>query len=271
MEVTGRMEAISGLERRVVGWIVQRLWLGNRRGGPWDPPPDLEWDDISFPGNTGARITGRYFKSNRPRGVVVAVHPDKRYGGHWFVRIGWVHHLTRAGLDVLTFDLTGYGGSQGPSTYYAEDVHCAIRFATKRNGHLPVHVFGVSVGAYAAAIASPWMENVEGLVLESPYPDTTAWYGAGIGALISRMFNAVFRKTARYLQADNRIQNSAARQILVVASTDDTVTPPHLSRRVAQSAPTGRTRYLELTGFQHLGFHDSEEYKEAVLRTFGLR
>lgn len=270
MEVTGRMEAISGLERRAVGLIVRRFWLGDRRGGPWDPPPELEWDDVVFPGNTGARLTGRYFKSQVPRGVVVAVHPDKRYAGHWFVRTGWVHRLTQVGLDVLTFDLTGYGGSHGPSTYYAEDVHCAIRFAAERAGEVPVHVFGVSVGAYAAAIAAPWMDGVEGLVLESPYPDTTAWYGGGIGAFASRTFNTAFRKTAQYLQADQRIRDASANKILVVASTDDTVTPHHLSRRVAQSAPAGRTRYLEVTGFPHLGLHDSADYRQAMLRTFSL-
>jgi alpha-beta hydrolase superfamily lysophospholipase len=271
MEVPVDSEAIPLWERRTAGWIVQRLWLRDRRGGPWDPPSDLDWEDVRFTGNTGARIAGRYFRALNAKGVVVTAHPDKRYAGHWFVRTGWVHLLTRSGLDVLTFDLTGYGNSHGPATYYAEDIHHAIRYIRRTRGDLPVHVFGVSMGAFAAAIASPWMHDVDGLVLESPYPNIARWYGGGLGAVVSRAFDAVFRKTGRLLQADKRIKNAAAKRILVAASAVDDITPATLSKTVAQNAPADRTRYIELDEAPHLHLYESDDYRRAVLEAFGVR
>jgi two-component system, chemotaxis family, protein-glutamate methylesterase/glutaminase len=102
-------EVIPVWERRVAGWIARRVWLRDRRGGPWPAPEDVPSEPVRFQGNTGARLVGRYFHHEDPHGVVVCVHPDRRYGGHWFVKTGWVHALHEAGFDVLTFDLTGYG------------------------------------------------------------------------------------------------------------------------------------------------------------------
>ena len=55
----------------------------------------------------------------------------------------------------ITFDFTGYGESRGPATYYHEDLLAAARFAEHWAGGFPVHVVGVSMGAFAAANASP--------------------------------------------------------------------------------------------------------------------
>lgn len=268
--MTVQLEAISGFERRTAGWIVQTFWLRDRRGGPWDPPAHLDWEPVSFPGNTGARLKGRYFHAKEPRGVVVAAHPDKRYAGHWFVRSGWVDRLTEAGLDVLTFDLTGYGQSHGPATYYAEDLHGAIRYVKIRDPQTPIHVFGVSLGAFAAAVASPWMDDIGGLVLESPYPSITDWYGRGLGALASKTFDTIFRKTARFIRAETRIRDARPDRILIAASAADHVTPSPLTRRMAGAAPPDRTRYLEVQDVPHLGLVDDPQYVEAVMATFGI-
>ena len=200
----------SPLERRLAGALVKTAFLRDRRGGPWEPPAHLAHEKVTFEGNTGARLAGRWFPAERPRGAVVLAHPDRRYGQHWFVKEGWVEFLPRAGYDVLTFDFVGYGGSRGPATYYHEDVHAAARLAYDWAGGFPVHVVGVSMGAFAVANASPRLDFVESIVLESPYPSFNAWYGKGPGRWAMEAFDLLFPRSSRSIQAEANVARAAA-------------------------------------------------------------
>lgn len=265
-------KAPSNLERRLVGPLVRAVFSRDRKGGPWPVPGTLRHEPAAFPGNTGARLVGRWFPHDRPRGAVVLAHPDRRYAQHWFVRTGWVHFLHRAGFEVLTFDLAGYGESRGGATYYHEDVEAAARWAHREAGGLPLHLVGVSMGAFAAANAAPRLTFLDGLVLESPYPNFNAWYGKGPGLVAMRAFDALFPRTSAAIQADRNVARAHARRILVAAPERDRVTPAHLSRAVADAAPRDRTRYLELPGLDHLEpFGASATYRAAVLETLGAR
>lgn len=264
-------EAISRVERRLAGAFVQSVFLRDRRGGPWTPPSHLRYEDVAFEGNTGARLAGRWFPTSaRPRGAAVLAHPDRRYAQHWFVRDGWVDFLVENGYDVLTFDFVGYGASHGPATYYHEDVEAAARFARRWAGGLPVHAIGVSMGAFAVANASPRLDFVDSLVLESPYPSFNAWYGDGTGNVAIRAFDRLFPRSAPSIQADRNLARAKPKRILVALSEDDAVTPPALSERVARAAPAERTRVLRVKDAQHLGlFRESDAYRRAVLDTLG--
>lgn len=252
------------LERRLAGALVHSLWLGDRRGGPWPPPAHLKNQPVCFEGNTGARIAGTWFPAERPRGAAVLAHPDRRYGKHWFAREGYVDLLVGEGYDVLTFDFTGYGESRGPATYYHEDLLAAARFAEHWAGGFPVHVLGVSMGAFAAANASPRLDFVRSLVLEAPYPSFHAWYAHGLGYHAMRAFDALFPKTARAIEADRNIAAASPERILVAYSRQDEVTRPELSQAVAAANP--RARVLEIDA-PHLAFLQDARYREALLAT----
>lgn len=255
------------MERRVAGALVRSLWLRNRRGGPWVPPAHMKHEPVTFEGNTGARIAGVWFPAEAPRGAVVLAHPDRRYAKHWFVKEGYVEFLLSQGLDVLTFDFAGYGESHGPATYYHEDVVAAARFAQHWAGGNPVHVLGVSMGAFAAANASPRLDFVDALVLESPYPSFTAWYGRGAAQTAMRTFDLAFPRTAAAIRADENIARAAPRRILIASSPRDDVTPPALTQRVAEAAPSDRTRAIAVDA-PHLGFLHDPNYRDALLAAF---
>ena len=262
------MEPISDRERRTVSRIVRTFFMPDRKGGPWPPPADLPHERVAFEGNLGSRLAGHWFPVEAPRGAVVLVHPDKRYGKHWFEREGWAHFLTRHGYEVLTFDLTGYGESRGRGTYFFEDVLAAARFAKREAGGYPVHVVGVSIGAFSVANASPSLDFVDSLVLESPYPTFNAWYAQGPGRWGMEAFDRFFPKSSRAIQADRNIARAAPKRILVALTEGDTVTPPALSEAVVRAAPAERTRLLRVEGVPHLGlFRQSPEYREAILST----
>jgi len=257
------------IERRVVGATVRAVFWGDRRGKPWPVPPHLEHEEVRFPGNSGATLAGRYFPHPAPKGVVVLAHPDRRYGAHWFVKEGWVEWLLRHGYEALAFDFAPFGSSRGGSTYLHDDVAGAVAFARRWSGGLPVHVVGLSIGAFAAANASPRLD-VESLVLESPYPTFNAWYGRGWGKWAMAAFDRAFPRTRDAIQAHRNIGHARARRILVAASPDDKVTPARLSRAVFDAAPR-RARWVEVPGAGHLGLFADEGYRAEVLATLAGR
>lgn len=260
-----RRKAPSRLERKLVGAIVRRLFWGDRRGKTWPVPDPLVHDAVRFAGNSGASLAGRYFPCAVPRGVVVLAHPDRRYGQHWFVKDGWIPWLLANGFDVLTFDFAPFGASIGGSTYLHEDVTAAVAFARQWSGGLPVHLIGVSIGAFAASNASPAID-VDSLVLESPYPTFNAWYGRGWGKWAMAAFDQVFPRTRDAIQAHRNIAHAPAKRILVAAAPADDVTPARLSRIVFDAAP-GRARWLEVPGAGHLGLFADASYRAAILAT----
>lgn len=248
----------------MVGALVKTAFLRGRRRAPPPAPAHLPAQDVAFEGNTGARLAGRWVPAERPRGAVVLAHPDKRLAKDWFVRAGWVDFLHGNGYDVLTFDFPGYGASRGPATYYHEDVVAAARFAEAWSGRLPVHVVGVSMGAFAAANASPRLSWVKSLVLESPYPNFNAWYAGKPEARVMGLFDKAFPRSSRSIQADRNLARAAPQRILVALAEEDDVTPPALSEAVAAAQP--RARVVRVPGVPHLElFAKSEAYRAAVL------
>ncbi len=271
MEVKAALPDPSVRERKIVGRIVRTIFSRDRRGGPWEVPSHLTYEAIQFAGNNRAALSGRWFPAAAPRGAVVLAHPDRRYGQHWFVKTGWIDFLHAAGFDVLTFDFAGYGESQGGSTYYHEDLEAAARFARRWSGGFPVHVIGLSMGAFVVANAAPKLDFVESLVLESPYPSFNAWYDRGFGRVAMEAFDRAFPRSAALIQADANIKRATAARILVAAPTNDAITPVHLSRVIAEASPAARTQYLELPDIAHLApFTESAEYRRAVLATLGV-
>lgn len=267
----------SAIEKRIVGALVKAVFFHGRRGGPWEPPLLLDVAEVRFKGNSGARLHGWHVRHPIPRGIVVLAHPDRRYGKQWFAREGWLAWLHEQGFDALCFDFPVYGQSGGGSTYLHDDVAAACRLARDLCPGLPVHLVGLSIGAFAALNAAPTLDFIDGLVLESPYPTFDAWYGGGeAGKATGRakghgtanaLLGRLFPKTYRRIDAGANAANARARRILVAATRIDAVTPIALTRQVAAALPADRTRALELDEVPHLGLFQRAEYRQAVLDT----
>ena len=258
------------LEKRLVGALVRALFLRGRRGGPWEPPLLLDVREVRFAGNSGARLRGWHVRHPAPRGIVVLAHPDRRYGKQWFAREGWLAWLDANGFDALCFDFAAYGASRGGSTYFHDDVAAACRLARDLRPGLPVHLVGLSLGAFASINAAVGLDFLDGLVLESPYPTFASWYShsdlAGQGRA-NDLLSRVFPRTSRRIDAGANAPFVQARRILVAGTPDDDVTPLALTRAVADRLPADRTTMLEVAGAAHLGLFHDPDYRAAVLAT----
>lgn len=261
----------SPLERRLVNAFVRTLFVRDRRGGPWSVPAHLPARPVDVPSFGGLTLKGLWVPAEKPRGTAVLAHPDRRYGKHWFVREGWVDFLHGHGYDVLAFDFPGYGETPGAPTYYPDHVANAARFARDWSGGFPVHLVGVSLGAFASAAAASRLPFVHGLVLESPYPSFGAWYGKGPGLWAMRAFEAMFPSTKGRIDAEQGIRAAEARRILVAYSPEDDVTPARLSEAVAEAAPPDRTRAFAVKGAAHLRLFEDAGYRAAILETLAGR
>lgn len=258
-------------ERLAINRLIPLAFGMDRRAGPWADGPVAE--RIVVESTHGTRLLARWYPTPAatPKGVVVAIHPDKRYGGHYFVRSPWLELLHEAGLDVVTFDLPGYGPEAEGHPYYHEHAAAVIGAVRHHAGALPVHVLGVSLGAYVAvnALALLAPDEVSGVVLESPYPTFRAWYGAGPFAALLGLFERTFRRTYRAIDAERNAAELRAARVLVGIAGGDEVTTPTLSQRVARALPEG-ARVLEIEGLGHLQLVGaSATFREAVLETFG--
>lgn len=262
----------SPREKLVVGLLVKALFFRGRRGGPWQSPLGMDVSEVRFEGNSGARLHGWRVHHPAPRGIVVLAHPDRRYGKQWFAREGWLSWLHDNGFESLAFDFPVYGESGGGSTYLHDDVAAACRLARRLRPDLPVHLIGLSIGAFASLNAAPTLDFIEGLVLESPYPTFEAWYDGGADRAkghgkANSLLGMLFPKTYRRIDAGRNARDARARRILVAGSLDDEVTPIGLTREIAGALPAGRTEALEVVGVRHLALFSRPEYREAVLRT----
>ncbi|MCA1819712.1 MAG: alpha/beta hydrolase [Halobacteriales archaeon] len=255
-------------EKRVVGATVRAVFLRGRRGGPW-PVPD-GGQPLEIEGNVGASLAAVRFPHPSPRGIVVLAHPDRRYGKHWFVRQGWVSWLLANGFDALIFDFAAYGASRGGSTFFHDDVAAACAKARELRPGLPLHVIGLSIGAFACVNAAERL-GAESMVLESPYASFDAWYDNAPNAAALRALNRtlarLWPRTYARIDAGANAGRATAQRILVAASPADTTTPMALSRAVSDRLPAGRTRWLEVPGREHLRLFEDDTYKAAILET----
>lgn len=245
-------------DRRRARWLYDRTWGRTRKGAGWPLPEGTQTIQAPTPGGD---VRLWHLTGAPGAGTVVLAHPDRRYGGHWFVREGWIEALQERGLGVVWFDQPGYGRGNGGSPFLYENVAAACLRAQRLDAG-PVRLIGISLGAFAAAIAAAHVP-LAAVVLESPYPTFGDWY-RGRGWSIERAaigaWSLAFGKSMPAVDAGH-LFSTTRMPALVAWSRSDETTAAALSRALADVRPTQTYE----GDSPHLGLWADPGYRAAVM------
>lgn len=99
------------------------------RGAAIAPPDELApFERFVIPRSNGrGELAATWYPSPAdPRGAVLLAHPWLEWGQAYFHRRGRIEALRAAGFHVLTFDLSGFGGSSPPDGFWDRDLEDAL-------------------------------------------------------------------------------------------------------------------------------------------------
>ena len=141
-------------------------------GGVVDAPASsIEHHEEFFEGARGAKLYAQWWRprNGAVRGALVIVHGLRDYSAR-YAEIG--ERLAKDGIAVYAADLRGHAHSSGRrvsiATFddYTDDLDLLVRRTQQREPHVPVYLFGFSMGgAIAADYAITYHPDIHGLIL----------------------------------------------------------------------------------------------------------
>lgn len=135
-------------------------------------PADLNAEVVSFESLDGTRLAGLFLPGREDCPGLILCHGYFKSLDEPF-DLGMA--LNREGYNVFLFDFRACGLSGGRFTTigYKEtlDVLAAVRFLKSRLSGRPIGLLGISMGAAAGMAAASRSEEIQCLVLDSPYAD----------------------------------------------------------------------------------------------------
>ena len=230
----------------------------------------LPFEDVGFDAPGGIHLKGWWVPAPDAHGTVVLVHGLNRSRIEMVRKVPFLHEQ---GWNALLFDLRHHGESGGSvrslGWFEREDVRAASAFArTKGSG--PVVVWGVSLGAAAAALAAADDPSIAGLVCDSSYlslPDTVrhhvqlfrhaAWWLRPVPSWpTSSEFLFWIGRSAHFDPdaADVRAASArlAGRPTLFVCNSGDRRMPPEIAFKLKEAAGD-QAKVLVVPGHSHGG------------------
>jgi len=131
----------------------------------------LAFETVRIPSTDGIMLEGWYIAHPQPRGAAAIFHG---YTTHKAVLLGEARGLYDLGYSVLLVDFRGSGGSTGMVTTTgvreAGDVAASFRYLKEREPHLPIILYGQSMGA-ASVLRAVARDQIEpsAIVVECPF------------------------------------------------------------------------------------------------------
>lgn len=218
-----------------------------RSSAPIEPPAWLapfERFSIRRGGGAGGKETKGelaatwYPSSTEPRGAVLLSHPWVEWGQAYFHRRGRIEALRAAGFHVLTFDLSGFGGSAPPDSFWDRDLEDALGALTERAGGLPLGFWGVSSGGYWGHILMSRHRPFRAAVFEdvSPHLIEWSWRQAPLGRPFYLVFRSMLARAYTFLDLRRHAPHLGAHAVAYVGGGSDPGIPAADHRRLAEAA-----------------------------------
>lgn len=221
----------------------------------------LEAEQISIQTEDGEVLQNWYVKgTGSPKGAILFLHGN---GENISTHINSVAWLPQHGYDIFLLDYRGYGKSTGASELSTAllDIQDAHQWLSKQNHHLPLYIFGQSMGGALAitytANYPPDLRKIDALVSESA---PASWPQIAREAMRSHWLTWLFQIPASLIpgkyDAEDHIAEITDIPILLMHSKQDTIVGfQHALQLRARSA--NNTQWLETQGNHTSGLRDS--------------
>jgi hypothetical protein len=261
-------------------WILRRLSASDL-GLPSEDLTFVVRDDRT---NQNLKLAAWWIPAPAPStrcALIVHGYGDSKLGG-----IAWAPTFRALGYNVLAIDLRAHGESEGTQTtagyFERHDVSQVIDQIRAQRPAVTREfvIFGISLGAAVAGATAALRDDVDAVVMDSPYsdyPSAARTHGDNLGtpgpmfqrnaiALAQRMSGADF-----YECAPVRLIPTLACPLMVIHGADDLLIDPRDMDAVeaaTQSRPPelGPTVYWRLEGTHHvLALRtDPEEFRRRI-------
>ena len=235
-----------------------------------------ETEEVSITARDGARLVGHWVPAERPRRVVLAVHG---WRGGWTQAFGMMADwLREAGCSVLYVDQRGTGDSEGDYIAFGllERLDCAdwLAFLADRFPHMPLYLFGMSMGAASALMAAgePLPGGLRGIIADSAFtsPKAILEHVAKHNLHLpgTRGAEAIFKRKLG-LAPDSCTTTEALQRsripVLLIHGLRDRFVPPDMAY-ANYRACAGPKHLFTVPQADHVGswFTDPEGYKRAL-------
>lgn len=245
-----------------------------------------EYKDITFNDiKKDVKLKGWFLEANGSNKTVIFAHShgsNRLQFGKGTLNL--VKSLINAGYNVLMFDFRHSGKSGGSAStlgyYEKNDLLGAINYA-KLSGAKQIVLLGFSSGASASITAAADSQDVDALIVDSPFADLNKYLDQmlpSVSKLPRFPFNTTIKFSLKLLEGldisevspTNVITGIVPRPILFIHSKDDKDVPVADSRELYDlyiKAAPGKAEFWETSGAGHLGSYEkySNEYIDRIL------
>jgi pimeloyl-ACP methyl ester carboxylesterase len=259
-----------------------------------EAPPDLETmhldlEQVEFLAVDGVRLEGWLVPGDTGLSPIVLCHDLGRSRASLF---GLAFDLSHSGFPLLLFDFRGHGSSEGEhSTLGLEekrDILGAVDFLSSRSEYhgRAVGIYGVGMGAHAAALAAADRRSIRVLVLDDLYPDVSfrllrhvySGWGVGVrklGFLPEAIFVVFTGNRLDEARAADVVPRLTGRDVLLLAAAGDAVLVEEIER-IYESIPEqkyvdGNLELLPASHSQSLFGEERNRHHERVREFFVTR
>jgi len=243
---------------------------------PWRWPEGVnqsQWRRLSFKSESGATISALLAAALIPhaKGAVLMAHPMGTVAKGFWMKYGHADMLRQAGYHVMVFDLNGFGESSSTTMDFPLDVLAAGLALQAQYPHLPVAVFGASMGAAMSVCAMAQAKHpFKVAVLESAFPTLLHFWSRypipKLGIQLSKLVYPAGERRLRPTHAAEHLVGSP--DILMIYGDADEFTPVKDGKLLWQALRyKTKTEFWQVPGAKHTHAYAAQprEYAQKVI------
>lgn len=187
MEYITEKRAKTGMFGRLFSKVLMGTLFSPVFGWRGDKTVDVEHFRHIGVDNSSISVALRKSDAELPKGVVILCHPFLKYGMSYFFKNEYHQWLAQAGYHVVGFNFKGFGLSTVEGVSFSEDVTSMVLWANREYPVLPIHILGLSFGAFHGihALAAEKVK-ISSVIFDSVPVSISTFFGDGLLGVFMR-------------------------------------------------------------------------------------